>query len=184
MTQAVLFGTPFATYTAAELLWGFETTAADKINGGCFFCGTDYRLVNQVTPILNDQIGTVAEAWYGLYTGSNLLNQTSIVRIVNEEAYTNRIVPVWNGTYVTPVTLNPDGSVGFATAQGFTGVSNGMQFPPYMDEDPVKIYDTRSVQINTYDMGDESEIGGKKIQARCHFIQLRLGRPELHRVCL
>lgn len=96
------------------------------INGGNFFSGNDYRLMNQTTPILNDQIGTVSDAIYGVYTGSNLLNQTSVVRLCNAEAYTNRIVPVWNGTYTTPVTLNPDASVGFASAQFFQATSNGM----------------------------------------------------------
>lgn len=89
------------------------------INGGDFFEGNDFRLVNKTTPIFNDIIGTVAEAEFGVYTGSNLLSETSRVRIINEEAYTNRIVPIWNGTYESQVTLNPDGSVGFAQAQMF-----------------------------------------------------------------
>lgn len=70
--------------------------------------------------------------------------------MTNDEAYTNRIVPIWNGTYVTPVTLNPDGSVGFASAQKFDGVSNGMQFPPYMDNSNIQVFDSRTVQVNTY----------------------------------
>jgi hypothetical protein len=96
------------------------------IDGGNFFSGNDYRLQNATTPILNDQISTIAEAYWGIYTGSNLINQTSVVRILNEEAYTNRIVPIWNGTYYTPVNLNPDGSVGFASAQFFHSASNGI----------------------------------------------------------
>lgn len=68
--QSVIFGSAYATYTIEELLWGFETDVADKINGGAFFRGTDYRLVNTTTPIFNDQIGTVSEAYYGVYTGS------------------------------------------------------------------------------------------------------------------
>ena len=117
------------------------------INGGDFFAGNDYRLVNQTTPIFNDIIGSVAEAWYGIYTGSNLLNQTSRIRIINEEAYTNRIVPVWNGTYITPVTLNPDLSVGFSSAKMFgESTSNGIQFPPFMDKNvPLQVYNERLV---------------------------------------
>lgn len=53
------------------------------INGGNFFAGNDYLITPATTPILNDQIGAVADSMNGLYTGSNLLNQTSLMRIVN-----------------------------------------------------------------------------------------------------
>jgi uncharacterized protein (DUF608 family) len=51
-------------------------------------------------------------------------------------------VPIWNGTYYSNVTLNPDGSVGFSQAQMFgESTSNGMQFPPFMDENiPIMVY--------------------------------------------
>ena len=101
----------------------------------------------------------MAEAWYGAYTGSNLLNQTNVLRIANLEAYTNRIVPVWNGTYITPVTLNPDGSVGFATSEFFADATNGIQFPPFMDGSPVRVYDSRLIQISTFNLGDSAEVG-------------------------
>lgn len=31
-----------------------------------------------------------------------------------------------------------------------------------MDDDNIKVYDTRSIQINTYDMADDETVGGKK----------------------
>ena len=74
LTQSWIFGGAFAMTSAQDLLFGFETPVTDMINGGDFFSGNDYRIGNTTTPILNDQIGTVSDALYGVYTGSNLLN--------------------------------------------------------------------------------------------------------------
>lgn len=32
----------------------------------------------------------------------------------------------------------------------FNGASNGMQFPPYMDQSPVQVYNDRLIVTNTY----------------------------------
>lgn len=37
-----------------EILFGYETNSADKINGGNFFGGDEFSLSNIVTPIFND----------------------------------------------------------------------------------------------------------------------------------
>jgi len=159
-------GGSFSSITASDLLFGFETNVTQKINGGDFFQGNDFGLQNTTTPIFNDLIGSVAESWYGVYTGSNLLSQTSRVRILNDEAYTNRIVPIWNGTYYSNVTLNPDGSVGFAQAQMFgESTSNGIQFPPFMDENvPIMVYNERNIEVNTYTHVSSSKIGSNSLQ--------------------
>jgi hypothetical protein len=44
-TQSWIFGGALANYTAQDLLFGFETSVPDMIDGGEFFAGNDYRLV-------------------------------------------------------------------------------------------------------------------------------------------
>ena len=56
-----------------------------------------------MTPILNDLIGPVSDAPYGLYSGSFTLDNVSAYRLLNGEAYVNKITPVWNGTYFSNV---------------------------------------------------------------------------------
>jgi hypothetical protein len=61
--------------SARDLIFGYEEITAPKmINGGNFFSANDYLIQPATTPILNDHIGAVADASYGLFTGSNLLN--------------------------------------------------------------------------------------------------------------
>lgn len=56
-----------------------------------------------MTPILNDKMGTVATAAYGLYSGSFATDDVCQVRLVNGEAYVNKVQNIWNGTYFTPI---------------------------------------------------------------------------------
>lgn len=61
-----------------------------------------------------------------MYTGSNGIDEIAEVRTVNEEAYVNKIINVWNGTYFTAVPQNPDGDIGMKNAVWLEGSSNGM----------------------------------------------------------
>ena len=71
-------------------------------------------------------VGEVSEAVYGVYTGSNGIDEIAEVRTVNEEAYVNKIINVWNGTYFSAVPQNPDGDIGMKNAVWLDGASNGM----------------------------------------------------------
>ena len=51
-----------------------------------------------MTPIFNDQMGPVAKTPFGLYSGSDTTDNVSAIRLLNEEAYLNRIKKTWNGT--------------------------------------------------------------------------------------
>lgn len=48
-------------------------------------------------------MGTVATAAYGLYSGSFATDDVCQVRLVNGEAYVNKVQNIWNGTYFTPI---------------------------------------------------------------------------------
>lgn len=59
---------------------------------------------------------------------------------MNGVSYTNKVSPIYNGriaangTYeYTPVPINNDLSVGYATAKMFNGATNGVQLPPNLD---------------------------------------------------
>lgn len=75
-------------------------------------------------------------------------------------------MPIWNGTYYSNVTLNPDGSVGFSQAQMFgESTSNGMQFPPFMDENiPIMVYNERNIEVDTYTHVSSEKIGSNSLQ--------------------
>lgn len=103
-----------------------------------------------MTPILNDQMGVVSTSQYGLYSGSFETSDVCQYRLVNGEAYVNKIQNIWNGTYFTPIRQQPSGNVGFSTAQFFETATNGIQFAPAMNESDVQVYDDRTIYIDTY----------------------------------
>lgn len=103
-----------------------------------------------MTPVFNDQIGVVATADYGLYSGSFTTDDVSTYRLVNGEAYVNKVQNIFNGTYYTPVRQQPNGTVGFSDAQFYQTATNGIQFPPDMDDSDITVYDDRLIYIDTY----------------------------------
>lgn len=78
-------------------------------------------------------------------------DNVSQLRLLNGEAYLNKITPTWNGTYYTQVPQQPNGALSNADTQWFNGASNGIQFPPSMDDSPLEVYDERLIVTNTYD---------------------------------
>ena len=111
-----------------------------------------------MTPVFNDQIGVVATADYGLYSGSFTTDDVSTYRLVNGEAYVNKIQNIFNGTYYTPVRQQPNGTVGFSDAQFYQTATNGIQFPPDMDESAVTVYDDRLIYIDTYNYAKQTTV--------------------------
>ena len=103
-----------------------------------------------VTPIINDQMEPLKQSTTGLYTGSYSTDNVSAIRLVNDVAYVNKVVPVWNGTYFTDVAQQEGGALTYAEANMFNSCSNGMQFPPYLDQKSVQVYDMHNLQINEY----------------------------------
>lgn len=101
--QTYTMGGALKTYTAEQLMNGYENDIAAKINGGQYYGGYDFSICNDTTPVFNDMLGSVSEATYGIYTGSNGVDEIAEVRTVNGEAFVNRIQNVWNGTYFTAV---------------------------------------------------------------------------------
>jgi len=57
MIQDYLFGGAISTYKIKDLVHGFESDVAERVNGGDFFMGDDFNLDKSVTAILNDQVG-------------------------------------------------------------------------------------------------------------------------------
>lgn len=60
LIQDFLFEGAFVELTLNQMINGYETTIADKINGGDFFFGADFALSSAVTPIFNDKTGTTS----------------------------------------------------------------------------------------------------------------------------
>lgn len=106
--QTRFFGAAYTIQDANEYIFGFTNSAADMINGGDFYNGDDFSLSNTTSPIFHDKIGNQAATEYGMYTGSNKLSNIGNLRIVNGQAYVNRLDTVWNGNMYVNQTLNRD----------------------------------------------------------------------------
>lgn len=102
--QGWMFEGGWRDYTSFELLYGWKSSIAAKANGGDYWQGADFSVQEWMTPIFNDNNGTVAGAPYGLYSGSFSIDNVSGIRLLNGEAYLNKLTPTWNGTYYTNVT--------------------------------------------------------------------------------
>lgn len=70
------------------MLDGYENDIAAKINGGNYFSGNTYDLSSLTTPIRTEVIGPLVD--YGMYTGSNGVDEIGRLRIINDAAYANR----------------------------------------------------------------------------------------------
>lgn len=68
---------------------------------------------------------------FGLYAGSFTTDNVSSYRLNNGQAYLNKLIPIWNGTYYTMTPQQPNGAISNADSMFFNAVSNGIQFPPY-----------------------------------------------------
>lgn len=83
---------------------------------------------------------------------------------MNGEAYVNKAVQVWNGTYFTEVAQLPDGTIGMKHADFFDEYANGMQFPPLKDAgDDLKVYDSKTVRKMKFDHDDDSQVEGSDV---------------------
>jgi len=149
MIETKIFGGGFVNIKISDMLNGYESDVAAKINGGDYYQGNDFSLSSLATPIRNEIQGLQADVPYGVYTGSNGVDEIGRLRIINEEAYTNRLYALWNGTAMVNTTLTD--STLSTSEKELDGVSAGMQFPPDIQEDDqLRLYDQRNLKIMTY----------------------------------
>ena len=93
MVQDYLMGGYNKTMNAKELIYGFNSTMAFKVNGGDFLWGNNFALGSAVTPVFNDfKIGAMTEQQISLYPGSIDNELTGIVRWQNGLVELNRKV--------------------------------------------------------------------------------------------
>ena len=158
MVEAKIMGYGYAYINVHDMLYGFENDVAAKINGGQFYQGNDFSLSNFTAPIINDMSGLQASVPYGMYTGSNGIDEIGRLRIMNNQADVNRLFTLWNGTAMVNTTLtNPSLS---SSEKELNGVSAGMQFPPDVQEDDsLRVYDPRLLKIASYSHEESQTLG-------------------------
>ncbi len=106
MIEQMIFGSAYANIKIQDMLDGFENDVADKVNGGDYYKGNDFSLSKMTTPIRNDIKGFQSNVPYGMYTGSNGVDEIGYLRIINGEAASNKIFTLWNGTAMINTTLS------------------------------------------------------------------------------
>lgn len=135
--QGWLMESAWTNLTSEQLLFGWSSGIAEKANGGNYWQGADFSISGDMAPIFNDQFGPIANTPFGLYSGSFTTDNVSQIRLLNGEAYLNRIQETWNGTDFSAVPQQPNDAISNAESNWFGSASNGVQFPPYMNQDPI-----------------------------------------------
>lgn len=92
----------------------------------------------------------MANTHFGLFSGSFTPDNVSGYRLNNGEAYLNKLIPIWNGTYFTPTPQQPNDAISNADSMWFDAASNGIQYPPNQKENPVKMYNDRTIKVENY----------------------------------
>ena len=134
-----VFGSAYADISVNDMFVGYKTDVADKVNGGTFINGDDFNLSPNCTVLTNNQIGYGSQVEYGMYTGSNGVDEIGQLRIIDGQAYANRKVALWNSTNFVNITIqSPFGSF---KEKELDDVAAGMQFPPGVEtDDQIRIY--------------------------------------------
>ena len=66
-----VFGSAYADISVHDMIVGYKTDVAANVNGGTFLNGDDFNLSPNCTVLTNDRIGFGTQVEYGMYTGSN-----------------------------------------------------------------------------------------------------------------
>lgn len=158
MVQGWMMEGPFVNYTSEQLMFGWDSQIIAKANGGNYWQGADFNLETYMTPIINDVNGPLAKTPFGLYAGSFTTDNVSAYRLLNGEAYLNKLTPIWNGTYYTQTPQQPSGALANSESDWFDNASNGMQFPPNMNHDSLKVYSDRLITTETYNYEKTTQV--------------------------
>ena len=78
-----VFGSAYSDISVHDMIVGYETDVAANVNGGTFLNGDDFNLSPNTTVLTNDQIGYGTQIEYGMYTGSNGVDEIGQLRIIN-----------------------------------------------------------------------------------------------------
>ena len=150
MVESRFFTDGFATISVEDMMNGFTNPYADIVGKGNYTLGDYYAIFNYTTPIRNSvESGPMNNVNYGMLTGSNGVDEIGQIRIINEEAFANKVVQMYNSTAYLNITQS-DPKLPF-DQQGLADVTGGMQFPPLMDSSSqLRVFDPRTVKIATY----------------------------------
>ena len=91
-------GGAYVTIPVSDMLNGFENDVAAKVNGGVYLQGLDNSLTSWTQPIQRNFADESRKVEYGMLTGSNGVDEIGYLRIIDGSAYTNKKVPLFNGT--------------------------------------------------------------------------------------
>ena len=96
---------------ASDLIFGFNSTVAHKVNGGRFLWGNEFAIQAPVTPIFNDKISAMSEQEISMYPGTFDPTYTGIVKYQNGQLQVNRMIKVYNGVSNTTIYKGLDGEL-------------------------------------------------------------------------
>ena len=121
--------------TAGDMLFGFNSTVAPLVNGGNFLGGNDFALSGNITPVFNDQIGSMADQQISFYPGTINANKVGIVRWQNGQNQINRKVQIFDGLNKTTVYKGLGDELAATSLSHVFNLThtNGMQFSPLVE---------------------------------------------------
>lgn len=151
-------GGAYANIKVEDMLDGYNNTEAANVNGGAYFQGYSQSLTSLTQPV-----NRVELVEYGMYTGSNGVEEIGYLRIIDDVAFTNKLMQIYNGT--EQVYYNQKDESFELQQQLLNEISVGMQFPPFIEtDDQLRTYDTRNIKINTYIHEKSSTIGDDELK--------------------
>jgi len=102
--EKYIFGGAYADIKVDDLLFGFVSDVASKAEGSNYVLGNYFGISNMTTPIINDQKGFGSNVTFGMYTGSNGIDEIGYLRLISDAAYANKLTEIFNGTQLVNVT--------------------------------------------------------------------------------
>ena len=145
------------------MLTGWKSELVKNFNCTNYLLGDYWAIYNETTPIRNYVYGFQSKVDYGIYTGSNDLDEIGQVRMINGQHYVNKMSEIFNGTFQVNITQNdPKSSESQAKLKK---VSSGMQFPPGIStDDQLHVYDSRNIKVMSYTHDDTTDVDDLRLE--------------------
>ena len=165
MVQEYTMGGAFVNMTISDMIFGFESKVAHKVNGGDFLWGNVFALQSPITPIFNDQVGTMSEQQMSFYPGTSEPKNAGIIKWQNGQTELNRIMTVFNGVNNFTVYKNLENELEASQTFYFNKTyTNGMQFMPKIfndvqDLNVLNVFDQGNLMLVSYENSTRNTSG-------------------------
>lgn len=131
----------------ADWLSGFETTDYKNFGFGDYYRGAWKDLEGFVSPVFKENYPLLTESELNIHTGNRTPLQASMMRLVNNSPFANRLKNLYTGEAFNKTSVNPWGE----DRKDLGACTNGHQFRPFIYGGlSVCIYDPLTIRNDVY----------------------------------